>query len=161
MSMAGWCMAESTASGTFVGPGIARISRPWATVMEVVSALSDLDPEEPGRRPAEDRGALGVAEPRRGEDEIDRRRRPRIREVGADQELAGADLGDEVAHALGVEDHRVVVELLQVLRGLLLDRAVRAARAEIGPGRAAEVRAPGVRGQEAAGVRADDREPRE
>src|SRR6188474_2336661 len=40
MSMAGRCIAASTASGTFVGPGILRNSRPLATLMGASFSLS-------------------------------------------------------------------------------------------------------------------------
>src|SRR4030095_1710875 len=52
MSTAGRCMAARTSSGTVVGPGIDRNSRPWRTVMGLVfrngrgmsrSAASDAD----------------------------------------------------------------------------------------------------------------------
>src|SRR5258706_6053446 len=42
MSIAGRCIAASTASGMLVGPGMQRNSRPLATVMLVLSPGEDL-----------------------------------------------------------------------------------------------------------------------
>src|SRR5215470_1374778 len=58
-------------------------------------------------------------------------------------------------------DHRVVVELLEVLGWCLLDGAVRAAGAKVGPGGAPEIPTPDVGRQEATGVCSDDFEARE
>src|SRR2546428_9174241 len=83
-----------------------------------------LDPEEPGRRPAQHGHALRVAQARRGEDEIHGGLRPRVGIVGAHDELARAHLGGEVAHRLGRE-HEVVQEQTPViLRGVLLGVSV-------------------------------------
>src|SRR5262245_5961037 len=42
MSMAGRCMAASTASGTLVGPGMFRNSRPLATLMDAWSPYDNV-----------------------------------------------------------------------------------------------------------------------
>ena len=51
---------------------------------------------------------------------IDRLQLPGIGIVAAQHDLAGADLGREMADRLGREDQRVEIELLQVLGRLLL-----------------------------------------
>src|SRR6516162_572689 len=66
-----------------------------------------------------------------------------------------------MAHSFGPEHDRVEVELLEVLRGCLLDGTVRAAGAKVGPGGTPEVPTPDVRRQKAAGMCSDDFEPRE
>ena len=74
-----------------------------------------LDAQQLGRGAAEDRRPVVVAQARRLQDQVDGGLRPRIGIVGADHELARADLRHQVAHAFGPEHHGVVVELLQVL----------------------------------------------
>src|SRR3989454_9930187 len=118
-----------------------------------------LDPEQPGRRPAQHGHALRVAQARRGEDEIHGGLRPRIGIVGADHELARSDLGGEVAHRFGREHDVVVVQLLEILRRLLLEWPVLGTGASIGKGQAALIGAPRVRGQVAAAMRRADLEP--
>src|SRR5215475_1252397 len=66
-----------------------------------------------------------------------------------------------MAHAFRPEHARVVVELLEVLGWCLLDGAVRAAGAKVGPGGAPEIPTPDVGRQEATGVCSDDFEARE
>src|SRR6266567_415369 len=120
-----------------------------------------LDPEEPGRRPAQHGHALRVAQARRGEYEIHGGLRPWVGIVGAHHELARAHLGGEVAHRFGREHDVVVVQLPEILRGLLLEWPVLGAGASIGEGQAALIGAPRVRGEVAAAVRSADLEPGE
>src|SRR5437660_2235268 len=117
--------------------------------------------EEPGRRPAQHGHALRVAQARRGEYEIHGGLRPRVGIVGAHHELARAHLGGEVAHRFGREHDVVVVQLPEILRGLLLEWPVLGAGASIGKGQAALIGAPRVRGEVAAAVRGADLEPGE
>src|SRR5947207_3091951 len=120
-----------------------------------------LDPEEPGRRPAQHGHALRVAQARRGEYEIHGGLRPRVGIVRAHHELARAHLGGEVAHRFGREHDVVVVQLPEILRGLLLEWPVLGAGASIGKGQAALIGAPRVRGEVAAAVCGADLEPGE
>jgi hypothetical protein len=84
---------------------------------------------------------------------------PAIGEVAADDDLARADLGGEMADGFRREDQRVEIELLQVLGRLLLelDVGIAAGRTD----QAGMVGAVGVGRQVAAAVRADDLEARE
>src|SRR5438132_2979399 len=119
------------------------------------------DPEEAGRRPAQHGHALRVAQARRGEYGIHGGLRPRVGIVGAHHELARAHLGGEVAHRFGREHDVVVVQLPEILRGLLLEWPVLGAGASIGEGQTALIGAPRVRGEVAAAVRGADLEPGE
>ena len=78
-------------------------------------------PEQTRRVAAQDRRLLVVGERRGGEDVVDRMLLPRDGMVGAEHDLARADLRDEVAQRLGREDERVEIELVQVLGRLLLE----------------------------------------
>ncbi len=53
--------------------------------------------------------ALGLAQPGRGEEVVDRRFGPGKRMVRPPYDLARADFGDQVAQPLGGEDHRIVL----------------------------------------------------
>src|SRR5262249_37872458 len=114
-----------------------------------------------GRRASEDCHLIFITDGWRLENEVNGRLGPRIGVVGTDHELAGAHLSHEMAHGFGPKHYRVVVELLEVLRWSLLDGAVRAAGAKVGPGGTPEVPTPDVRGQETTGMCSDDFEPRE
>ena len=83
---------------------------------------SRLDAEEARGGLAKDCGALGIAQPWCREDVIDGGLRPRIRIIAAHDDLAGADLGDQVAQPLGSEDQRIVIELPQVFARFLFQR---------------------------------------
>src|SRR5713226_3068349 len=86
------------------------------------------DAQQLRRRPAQNGDAVGVAQPRRGEDEIHGGLCPRIRKIRAHDDLARSRLGHQVAHSLRREDDVVVVELPDILRGLLLELAGAAVR---------------------------------
>src|SRR5215468_10397326 len=96
--------------------------RPWGAApppheTNAASAIAlRLDPEKLHRRPSQHGRLVLVARARRAQDEIHRRRGPGIGEVGADHQLARADLGGQMPDALGGEHHRVVVHLPEVLR---------------------------------------------
>src|SRR5205823_2155562 len=104
-------------------------------------------------RAAEDRCALVVAEAGRVEDVVDGGRGPGEGVVRAEDDLARADLGDQVPQCFRREDDRVVVKLLQVLCWLLADR-----RALAWEGDAAGIGAGRVGGQIAAAVGGEDLE---
>src|SRR6185436_16447475 len=90
----------------------------------ISSIASPLDAEQLRRGPAEDRRLVVVAQSAGAQDQVHGGLRPRVREIGADQQLAHADFGGQVHHAFRIEHHRVVVHLLEVFRGLLPDRSV-------------------------------------
>src|SRR5262249_20683484 len=73
----------------------------------ISSMTSSLDQEQLRGVAAENRDLVVVAQSRRLENQAHLGLRPRIRKVGADDELTRTDLGGQVAHALAVEDHRV------------------------------------------------------
>src|SRR6266542_3990335 len=87
------------------------------------SALSG-DVEQLRRRAAQHRHLLLVAERIAGEDVVDWLELPGIGIVAAQHDLAGADLGREMADGFRREDQRIEVELLEVLRRFLLERDV-------------------------------------
>ncbi len=70
---------------------------------------------------AEDRDLLLVAERRGGEDVVHRMLFPRDRMVGAEHDLARADLGHKVAQRLGREHQRIEIELVEIFGRLLLE----------------------------------------
>src|ERR1700738_2433160 len=78
--------------------------------------------EQLRRRAAQYRDPLGVAQTGRRQHEVDLGAGPRERIVGADHDLAGAGLGDQVAQRFRSEHDRVEEQLAvaQVLRRLLL-----------------------------------------
>src|SRR5579883_1896926 len=115
-----------------------------------------IHPQQLGGIAAEDRDLVVVAERRGGEDMVDGMLLPRNRMVGAEHDLARADLGDEVAQCLGREHQRVIVELVEIFGGLLLEMDVRIAvlrRDEAGV-----IVTRRIRRQVAAAVRRDDLE---
>src|SRR6185312_7883701 len=85
----------------------------WAT---------SLSPQaEQARRVAAENGDLVVvAERRGGEDAIHRMLLPWDRMVAADDDLAGADLGDQMAERLGREHQRIEIDLIEIFARLLL-----------------------------------------
>src|SRR5262249_16701824 len=105
---------------------------------------------------AEDGDFIVIAEARRVENEVDRRFRPGIGEIGSHHELTCADLCHEVANAFGTKHHGVVVEGLQVFGRRIFDAAVRTTRTQVWPRRAALIKTAGVGWQVATGVRGAD-----
>ena len=98
-----------------------------------------------------------VAQARRVEHEVDLGAGPRERVVGADHDLAGTGLGDQVAQRLGREHDGVEEELavLEIRGRLLLGQ-----RADtVGEASDHRVRAVGVGRQEAAAMRGADLQP--
>src|SRR5438552_5007825 len=83
-----------------------------------VSGSSGLDAQERHGGAAEHGELVLVAQAGRAEHVVDCGLGPRIRKVGPDDELLGPRLGGEVAEPFRREDHRVEVELLEVLRRL-------------------------------------------
>src|SRR4029453_1985057 len=65
MSVAGRCMAARTASGTLVGPGILRNSRPLATVMFCLPGPTVARGDGPGKGPRGFGGDVEIASERR------------------------------------------------------------------------------------------------
>ena len=97
------------------------LERGAARLKETVSQVPQrVDVEQLRRRAAQHRHLLLVAERIAGEDVVHGLQLPGIGIVAAQHDLAGADLGREMADRLGREDQRIEVELLQVLRRLLL-----------------------------------------
>ena len=74
----------------------------------------------------EDRQLVLVGD-RRAHHVLDRMCLPRDRVVGAEHQLARADLADEVAQAFAGEHHRVEIKLVHVFRRLLLQLDLRTA----------------------------------
>src|SRR6516164_7056662 len=74
-------------------------------------SCSGIDAEQLCCGSAEDRDAVVVAQARDRHDVVDRDAVPRERVVGADDDLADAGLGDQVAHPLRGEHDRVEIEL--------------------------------------------------
>src|SRR3984893_18703458 len=107
---------------------------------------------------AEDGDLVVGAEARGREDMIDRHLVPRERVVGADDDLADAGFGDQVAQPLGGEHDRVEIELtvLQVLGRLFLRQRADPVREGGDDG----IRARGVGRQEAAAMRGTDLQAR-
>src|SRR6476660_256460 len=79
-------------------------------------SVSGRKSEQSYRVVAKDRGLLVIAQARRCEHVIDRVLLPGNRMVGAEHELARADLRQQVAQAFRREHHGVIVELLEILR---------------------------------------------
>ena len=73
--------------------------------------MSGIYAEEPASRAPEDRHAVGVAQARRVQHQVDLGAGPREGIVGADHDLADAALGDQVAQRLGREDDGVEEQL--------------------------------------------------
>src|SRR3954453_11746979 len=81
---------------------------------------SFLQAEQPRRIAAENGGLLLVAERRGGEHVVDRVLFPRNRMIGAEHDLAGADLRRQMAQRFGGEYQRVEIELVEIFGRLLL-----------------------------------------
>ena len=88
--------------------------------MSTRAAPNRRHPEQPRRVAAEDRGLVLVAERRGGEHVVDRMLLPRDRMVGAEHDLARADLRDEMTKRFGREHQRVEIELIEIFGRLLL-----------------------------------------
>src|SRR5260370_34930261 len=77
--------------------------------------------EQPRRGAAEDVGFLLIAERSRGKNVVGGMQLPGIGIVAAKHDLAGADLGHQMADRLGREDQRVEIDLLEIFRRRLLE----------------------------------------
>ena len=84
-------------------------------------------PEQARRIASQNCDLLLVGEGSARKDVVDRMLFPRDRMVGAQHDLAGADLRHQVPESLGHEQHGVEIELVQILRGLLFPRDARIA----------------------------------
>src|SRR3954470_17909042 len=115
-----------------------------------------IQPQEFDQVVAENRHPVGVAQTWRAEHVIDRGGRPRERCVRSEHDLAGTRPGDKMPQALGGEDERVEIELLQIVAW----RVLVGAGAVRGKGEAAVVETAGIRGQEPTAVRGADLQAR-
>src|SRR6266404_5807101 len=120
--------------------------------------LSLLHPEQP-RRIATQNGDLLFVRQRRGrEDVIDGMLFPWDRMVGAEHDLAGADLRHQMPQTFRREHHGVEIELVEIFRRLLLQRDVRIAI--LGRHETGMIAARTVGAQIAAAMRGNDLESR-
>ena len=131
---------------------LADFCRPRLSPSFMSNELCRLEVEELGCRLPEYRDAIGIAQPGRGEDVVDRCRGPRKRIVRPHHDLARADLGDQVTQPFGCKDHRVVIELPQVFGRLLLERL----GAPRGEGQATLIGAGGIGREISAGMSSAD-----
>src|SRR3954462_13925552 len=98
--------------------------RPASTKMAGRSGY--LESEQACGVAAQDRRLLLVGEGGGCKNVVDRMLFPRNWMIGAEHDLAGADLRNEMPQAFRREHHRVEIKLVQIFRGLLLqgDRRV-------------------------------------
>src|SRR6476661_6263484 len=114
---------RSSYCGRVIGPktSVCTLPRmfmpqPWITSTFISVPESVLDTQQPCRRRAQYGDPLVVAQARRRHQVIHGFGFPRIRVVGPQNDLARADVRDEVPQRFRREDQRIVVELLEVLR---------------------------------------------
>src|SRR5262245_26019342 len=96
-------------------------SKTGATASMSTKRPLDFHAEQTRGVAAEDRRLVLVAERRGGEDVVHRMLLPGDRMIGAEHDLARADLRHEMAQRLGREHQRVEMELVEIFGRLLLE----------------------------------------